>query len=273
MNVNEYISSGILESYALGIVTAQEKQEVECMSHIYPEIAEELSKVMSAMEDLSLQQAIQPPAHLKQQFLSAVKQSVSLEPEGKVIPINTNMGPSSLFRMVAAACLVFGVVMSVLYFTNNSTDEINRLQAELTITKGSLSEKEKLIAQLEKESQYSRDELAMFRDPEFKTVFLKGTNSKPQNSLAIVCCNTKKNKTVIAIEDLPKPADDKQYQLWAIVDGKPVDMGVLPADTVGKKFFEVTNIANAQAFAITLEKKGGNPQPTLDEMYVMGAMQ
>ena len=44
MNINDYISSGILEQYVLGDISPQEKKEVECMSHIYPELQEELLK-------------------------------------------------------------------------------------------------------------------------------------------------------------------------------------------------------------------------------------
>jgi anti-sigma-K factor RskA len=29
-------------------------------------------------------------------------------------------------------------------------------------------------------------------------------------------------------------------------------------------------ITSAQAFAVTLEKEGGSPSPTMDQMYVMG---
>jgi anti-sigma-K factor RskA len=32
------------------------------------------------------------------------------------------------------------------------------------------------------------------------------------------------------------------------------------------------NIPRAQAFAITLEKKGGNPTPTMEQMFVMGSI-
>jgi anti-sigma-K factor RskA len=31
-------------------------------------------------------------------------------------------------------------------------------------------------------------------------------------------------------------------------------------------------VANAQAYAITLEKEGGSATPTLEEMYVMGSI-
>lgn len=45
MDIEDYIASGILENYVFGHVSAQEMQEVECMSHIYPEIKEELTSI------------------------------------------------------------------------------------------------------------------------------------------------------------------------------------------------------------------------------------
>mgnify|MGYP003549478745 FL=1 len=35
---------------------------------------------------------------------------------------------------------------------------------------------------------------------------------------------------------------------------------------------EMKSVDKAQAFAITLEKEGGNPTPTMEEMYVMGTI-
>ena len=70
--------------------------------------------------------------------------------------------------------------------------------------------------------------------------------------------------------DLPAPPTNKQYQLWAIVDGQPVDMGVFD-NAVGVKTFEaVPFIANAQAFAVTVEDIGGSPTPSLETMVVIG---
>jgi anti-sigma-K factor RskA len=69
---------------------------------------------------------------------------------------------------------------------------------------------------------------------------------------------------------LPLASADQQYQLWAIKDGQPIDAGVLPQQFAYSDLIAMKNIDNAQAFAITLEKKGGVASPTLTEMYVLG---
>jgi anti-sigma-K factor RskA len=72
------------------------------------------------------------------------------------------------------------------------------------------------------------------------------------------------------VQNLPAAPTGKQYQLWTIVDGVPVDMGMLDNDFREKVISMKTAKGNVAAFAITLEKQGGSPSPTLEEMYVLG---
>ena len=73
------------------------------------------------------------------------------------------------------------------------------------------------------------------------------------------------------VYSLPTPASDKQYQLWAIVDGKPVDAGMLDTNPATMMMHVMKPIGGQPiAFAVTLEKMGGSPGPTMSEMYLMG---
>ncbi|MBN9338222.1 MAG: anti-sigma factor, partial [Chryseobacterium sp.] len=65
-----------------------------------------------------------------------------------------------------------------------------------------------------------------------------------------------------------KAPEGMEYQLWAISDGKPVSAGMYSEDKDSK--IVLSNIPNAQAFAITLEKRGGSPVPTMENMFVIG---
>ena len=74
MNTNDYILTGILEQYVLGDVSPQEKQEVECMSHIYPEVHEELIKVEKALEGFALDNAVSVPSHIKENIFKIISE-------------------------------------------------------------------------------------------------------------------------------------------------------------------------------------------------------
>jgi anti-sigma-K factor RskA len=57
------------------------------------------------------------------------------------------------------------------------------------------------------------------------------------------------------------------------MNGKPVDLGVIGADVWQEKLLvKMKGVNEAQAFAITLEPKGGSVNPTMDQMYVVGKL-
>ena len=69
--------------------------------------------------------------------------------------------------------------------------------------------------------------------------------------------------------NLPSVPEGMQYQLWAIIDGKPVDAGMISTEKGIYHIQKMKSFGRAEAFAITLEKAGGSPTPTMDQMYVI----
>jgi anti-sigma-K factor RskA len=70
---------------------------------------------------------------------------------------------------------------------------------------------------------------------------------------------------------LPIEPIDRQYQLWAIVNGKPKSLGMVSLQK-SIVWQELERIAEVQAFAITLEPMGGSESPTMENMMVIGAL-
>mgnify|MGYP003437997483 FL=1 len=88
MNIQEYINSGIIEQYVLGDVSAQERQEVECMSHIYPEIQQELFSQQQVIERLAMAFQVEPPVDLRAKILGRLKeQNNSIETEAQIVEV------------------------------------------------------------------------------------------------------------------------------------------------------------------------------------------
>jgi hypothetical protein len=61
VNVKEYISSGIIESYVLGMTSEEERQEFEQACTQYPEIVKARESFELSLEQVLLQESIQPP--------------------------------------------------------------------------------------------------------------------------------------------------------------------------------------------------------------------
>ena len=72
MNLKTYIESGVLELYALALLSESEKVEVEQMLAAYPELGKELDKVQASIEKQAMATAIQPPSYLKKIVLDSI---------------------------------------------------------------------------------------------------------------------------------------------------------------------------------------------------------
>jgi len=74
----------------------------------------------------------------------------------------------------------------------------------------------------------------------------------------------------LVIKNMPQLPSDKQYQLWAIIDGKTKDLGLFDVNGDKKLMLKMNNTQKADAFAITIEKRGNTGGPNLEELQVMG---
>ena len=77
MNTAEYISSGILEQYCLGLISDTERKEVEEYAKLYPGIGEEISSISLALDDYALNNSIKPGTAEKIKLLLSVYEQES----------------------------------------------------------------------------------------------------------------------------------------------------------------------------------------------------
>jgi hypothetical protein len=87
VNIQEYISSGIVESYVLGLADENEKAEFERMCDVHPEIRAAREAFEISLEQQALKNAIEPPRHLKSKIFAQIE----VESEGRSprsIPVN-----------------------------------------------------------------------------------------------------------------------------------------------------------------------------------------
>lgn len=264
MNSSEYISSGILESYILGSVTPEERIEVEKYASLYPEIKSELDEIEKAMNDYATGHSVEPPSYLKEKILKGIKQDQTSK---EFLDIGTQSSIRSInqttYWSIAASFLFLVSAGFAIYFGLKS----NRLDSSLTSMAKANAELSDSIRTIASAMSQMQSDLAILKDPMYKIVELKGMKTAPE-AKAMVCWCPMDKKVYVEIDKLPEPPKGMQYQLWAIVDGKPVSEGML---TMGNGLHPMKDVDNAQAFAVTLEKQGGSPTPT-GEMYVKGTI-
>lgn len=267
MNTKEYISSGIIESYILGLASPEEAGILECVIKNNAEVRAAFEEAQKTLEDLATAQAVLPPDDLKSKIWNKIQQeqtSVEIKPVvSKNIPAAKDQeevriqGNNNWKVYAIAASILFLISIAGHLFWMNSQSETKKQITKLE------SEKQSQDIALQKMQQ----KWQMLSHPDMQMVKLKGVEKHP-DSKAVVFWDKSTKEVYLNAESLPKAPAGMQYQLWAIADGKPVSAGMYTEDKDSK--IALSHIDKAQAFAITLEKQGGSEAPTMENMYVMG---
>ena len=299
-NFQEYIESGILEQYALGELSVAEHASVEAQAASHPEIQAELEQVQAALGFYAEAHAITPPAAMRERVLTnvlariagpaansglradvdAVAQATSRPVASVPQPLATADGamvrpmssapvevPASRsgWAMAASVALLLSLGGNMLLYSNwkSASTELVALQNEQSRFATTSQVVEKKMGALQQENQ-------VLRNDEFRAVALAGTKAAP-TAHARVLFNPVTHRVYVDVRSLPALPAGKQYQLWALDKGKPIDAGVLTlATATGEGLQHMKDIASAQTFAMTVEPAGGSVGPTLSTMTVVG---
>ena len=261
MNIKDYISSGVVESYVLGLLSAQERFEFEKYCESYPELKDARTAFELALEKQAMENSMAPPADLKQKIASKI---LDENKTARVIPIQTASSPKfNWARFVTAASIV--LLVGSIWWGISLKNENDALKNVTVTLQDSLKITQDSIAQIIAEANHMQKE-------GMKMVGLNGTANSPR-SFATVYWDTTSHDVYLLVNNLPKPASDEQYQLWALLKTngqmQTIDLGMLQLSQKPLQLYKMTNAQAAQAFAITLEKKDGNPDPNLQKIYVM----
>jgi anti-sigma-K factor RskA len=258
----EYINSGAIEAYVMGLATPEESAELEMLCRQYPEIRRALRECEESLENAALAQASPPPARVKNALDSALTFKKEPAAQAPVYPIPQQRGFP--WRSVAAAAIVMLIASGILnYYFYNRYRKADEAYASLLAQTESLQASNKAIqARLDD----MESGLTLMMSSNVQKVEMPGVGSFAQYH-ASVYWNHHSKEVFLSPGTLPPAPDGKQYQLWAIVDGKPVDAGMLDQCHL---FCRMKPFDHASAFAITLEPAGGKTEPTMDQLYVMG---
>lgn len=268
-NIKDYIESGILELYILGDLPEAERLEVEKLRAIHPEIDVELRSIEESVLSYSRMNAVAPKSSVREKFLSEVD---TIEDQQDMFEMQPKKQRVDFYKYAFAACVCL-LLVSLVVILNLNTKLRDRDQRILSLETSNQKFANQVNFQ-ERQIRDSRKFLDVYRNPQqYQLLTLKGTDKAPDASMKIAF-NTASKEVLIDLSSLNLPAldDQHQYQLWAIVDDKPVDLGVFDYTQSGDSLLSMKSVTNAKAFAVTQEKKGGSPVPTLSEMVVIGSI-
>ncbi|RZJ78195.1 MAG: anti-sigma factor [Flavobacterium sp.] len=276
--VKAYIESGILELYVLGQLSATECNEVEAMAAKHPEVKAEITAIELAMEAYAFENAIKPSANIEEKILAEIgvkQQEIGVqqqENDPKIVPLYQQANDSKVraLRFALVACVALLVVsVAALYSVYNKLNVANEQIVALSSNNEQFA---RTVNKLEFDNSGLQNRVDMTETDEWTTVKLAGVANSPKAKMLVYW--NKNNKNILinhAAMDLPKTDKTHEYQLWALVDGKPISLGVF-GENAKEAVQQMVTIEKAQAFAVTIEPVGGSVNPTMEKMVVMGGV-
>jgi Anti-sigma-K factor rskA len=168
------------------------------------------------------------------------------------------------FLQVAAGVLlvvgIWGIVRQA-----NMGSEIERLRGERDQLALRASALEQRMAQVQAESERLASSISIVTAPGVQQVSLSGMGTA-QKATGRTFVSEAEHKAVFYAYHLPPLAANKSYQLWVIDnDERKISVGVMQVDPRGEASVVVDKLLpvdNIQGWVVTVEPRGGVPQPT-----------
>ena len=256
MDLHSFIQSGLLEAYALGQCTAEERALVERMVAGHAEARAELAAIEQALEGYASANAAAPPAWMKGRILEAVGKEPAASPLPPDRPAAGVPGNRTGWLLPALALALALLAAFFFYQYRNSETEKTDLQARVAELQIQVDDCNRRAA----ETDRMRQAVVLLRDRDTKVVEL--SNGEGGKATAYAYHNTVRCEIGLDVSSLPAPAPGKHLQFWAIVDGKPVSMGMVQLQAAGG-WQTLPCLTGAAALAVSQEDNpNGNATPT-----------
>jgi hypothetical protein len=264
MNVQELISSGKLELYVAGTLSEREMGDVAASALEYPEIASEIEKIERAMLDFLSPVEFNMTEREKDSQLGHIFNRIHVHPAG-VHPIR-RIGRLAVAAVITGLILTTGLSVWFAFRDSNLSREMAALRSD---EQNMSAEK----AQYEDHYNKMQEQFTLMRNILTRRVELTsvaGNKITAQDNYMLLYWNPTTKKLMLADAHLPTLSADQQYQLWALYNGQPVDAGVFDYNNTAVTFQK--DVSGAQAFAVTVEPKGGSKSPTLSNLCMMAKL-
>jgi anti-sigma-K factor RskA len=265
MNISEYLASGIVELYAMNVLSPEEKTEFERHLVLYPELDIELKRTEKFLENYARIHALNPGPGVRPKIIK----TVGFEGKDKKVAavkkqLKSDTPQLLTYKYMIAASLAALVVSTFAsWFFYMRWDESEAKHSGLLTEKNELMQNFNLVKSAYDETVSG---LVIMRDENATIVTLKPADTTLHYQ-ARIYCNGQTQRTYIDVLLLPEPAAGKQYQLWAFSNGKVIDAGVFSTRIAGLQ--RLKDIHEADLWFVTLEPQGGSFTPSADQKILV----
>ncbi|MDN3492881.1 anti-sigma factor [Winogradskyella bathintestinalis] len=244
-NVQTFLKSNLLNKYLVGDTSLKESKEVEHFISTYPEVAQAFEKLQANIEIVAKAGAVDVPEHILGEILESLEETN----DTKVINLVQNKKTPWYSIAASAAAVLFAATSFMLYQKNTDLNhENNVVVEEIFDLRSDIENNNSKLDELSKE-------LLKLNNPDAKKYVING-NDRAKNLKTVAYINPVEKTSMIDVITLPQLPKEQQYQIWAELQDRMVNLGIL--DESDRKLKQIPYMEDALALSIKIGKKGDN---------------
>ena len=240
-----FLNSDLLDKYLLGETSSEETEKVESYIARFPEVQNAYSTLQYNLEVVAKANAVEAPKHI----LSDILVELDDAPVAKLNPKKTYKTWYKFAVAASIAALIFAG--SSVYFY----DQNQKLHNETLIVDEEIDDLRSDIAKNNEMLDQVMRQLIKLNNPETEKYIIKG-NDRAKDLKTVAYINPSEKTSMIDVVSLPELPEEQCYQIWAELQGKMVNLGIL--DKADRTLRNIPYMEDALALSITIEPKGGN---------------
>ncbi len=241
--ITTFLNSNLLEKYLIGQTTSAETVMVESYISKYPEVEQAYNTMQNQLELISQSQAITAPKIALNNILDALD-------DKPVIPLNKPKTRKKWFQLSIAASVIAIMFASTSYifFQQNQSLKIEnqKIADEIYDRLDDLDRKNKRLDEIMRQ-------MNQLNNPETEKYIING-NNRAKNLKTVAYINPKEKTSMLDVVSLPQLPEEQCYQIWAELEDKMVNLGILNEGDRQLKSIPYTE--DALALSITIEQRG-----------------
>ncbi|MBU2994991.1 anti-sigma factor [Cellulophaga baltica] len=242
--IKDFLDTDLLEKYLLGTTTELEKHKVERYIAMYPEVRKTYNELQDNLEEFAKIYALKTPEGLKEKITNTVKAQSKTK--------------RKFINYAIAASVVTFISITASYFFYN---ENQNLQEENTVVTNQIK---LLEADMKQRLEDVRNQFIVLNNPQTKKYNVRG-NKRGKDLKAVAYVNPVKKLSYINLQNMPHLEEGECLQMWAEVNGEMINLGILRDSGDKDNLLALPYAKNAVGY-ITIEPKGGNETPTVDNI-------
>lgn len=243
--LHNFLNSNLLNKYLVGDTSIEESKDVEHFISNYPEAAQAYEELQDNLEIVAKAGAVEAPNHILSNLLDTIEDTNDTE----VIHLAQNRRTPWYSIAASAAAILFAVTSFILYQKNIQLNQENNIVVEEIFDLRSDIESNN-----SKLDQLSR-ELLKLNNPDARKYVING-NERAKNLKTVAYINPVEKTSMIDVITLPQLPEEQQYQIWAELQDRMVNLGIL--DESDRRLKQIPYMEDALALSIKIGTKGNN---------------